>query len=159
MSSGGNEWEQQQQQQQLQQQQQHHQQQQPPQQEYYYPPQQTNWNTHSYRQPAEVPTDGKYRHLLGEIATVTSDCSESKEHLSLLCKCIHIVNLRSSSHLMFGLVLKLTIVGYMIWNSHILKYSLQYVHKVDPGGPVVILVTGSEVHGFKPSRGRWIFRA
>ena len=29
---------------------------------------------------------------------------------------------------------------------------------VDPGGPVVIiLVTGSEVHGFKPHRGQWIF--
>ena len=31
---------------------------------------------------------------------------------------------------------------------------------VDPGGPVVIiLATGSEVHGFKPGRGRWIFSA
>ena len=30
--------------------------------------------------------------------------------------------------------------------------------KVDPGGPVVIvLATGSEVRGFKPDRGRWIF--
>ena len=29
---------------------------------------------------------------------------------------------------------------------------------VDPGGPVVIiLTTGSEVRGFKPGRGRWIF--
>ena len=29
---------------------------------------------------------------------------------------------------------------------------------VDPGGPaVIILVTGSEVRGFKPGRGRWIF--
>ena len=28
----------------------------------------------------------------------------------------------------------------------------------DPGGPVVIiLATGSEVRGFKPGRGRWIF--
>ena len=29
---------------------------------------------------------------------------------------------------------------------------------VNPGGPVVILLaTGSEVRGFKPDRGRWIF--
>ena len=29
---------------------------------------------------------------------------------------------------------------------------------VDPGGPVVnMLSTGSEVRGFKPGRGRWIF--
>ena len=29
---------------------------------------------------------------------------------------------------------------------------------VDPGGPVVIiLATGSEVRGFKPGRGQWIF--
>ena len=29
---------------------------------------------------------------------------------------------------------------------------------VDPGGPVVIiLASGSEVHGFDPGRGRWIF--
>ena len=29
---------------------------------------------------------------------------------------------------------------------------------VDPGGPVVMmLTTGSEVRGFKPGRGRWIF--
>ena len=28
----------------------------------------------------------------------------------------------------------------------------------DPGGPVVIiLATGSEIRGFKPGRGRWIF--
>ena len=30
-------------------------------------------------------------------------------------------------------------------------------NKVDPGGPVVILATGSKVRGFKPGRGRWIF--
>ena len=29
---------------------------------------------------------------------------------------------------------------------------------VDPGGPVVIiLASGSEVRGFEPGRGRWIF--
>ena len=29
---------------------------------------------------------------------------------------------------------------------------------VDPGGPVVIILdSGSEVRGFKPGRGRWIF--
>ena len=29
---------------------------------------------------------------------------------------------------------------------------------IDPGGPVVIiLASGSEVHGFNPGRGRWIF--
>ena len=29
---------------------------------------------------------------------------------------------------------------------------------VDPGGPVVIILSsGSEVRGFVPSRGRWIF--
>ena len=29
---------------------------------------------------------------------------------------------------------------------------------VDPGGPVVIiLATGSEVHGYTPSQGRWTF--
>ena len=32
--------------------------------------------------------------------------------------------------------------------------------KVDPGGPVVIIfASGSEVHGFNPSRGRWIFQS
>ena len=31
-------------------------------------------------------------------------------------------------------------------------------HLVDPGGPVVIiLASGSEVRGFDPGRGRWIF--
>ena len=28
---------------------------------------------------------------------------------------------------------------------------------IDPGGPVIILATGSEVHGFKPGWGQWIF--
>ena len=38
---------------------------------------------------------------------------------------------------------------------HALK-SLSFT--VDPDGPVVIILTsGSEVRGFKPSRGRWIF--
>ena len=31
-------------------------------------------------------------------------------------------------------------------------------HVVDPGGPVVIILdSGSEIRGFDPSRGRWIF--
>ena len=38
--------------------------------------------------------------------------------------------------------------------------TLHSIGLFDPGGPVVIiLATGSEVHGFKPVRGRWIFRA
>ena len=30
-------------------------------------------------------------------------------------------------------------------------------YPVDPGGAVIILVSGSEVRGFDPGRGRWIF--
>ena len=38
------------------------------------------------------------------------------------------------------------------------KYFIIEEFAVNPGGPVVIiLATGSEVHRFKPSRGRWIF--
>ena len=34
------------------------------------------------------------------------------------------------------------------------------VSRVDPGGPVVIiLASGSEVRGFDPGRGRWIFQS
>ena len=37
-------------------------------------------------------------------------------------------------------------------------YRLLIQLMVDPGGPIVIiLATGSEVHGFKAGRGRWIF--
>ena len=33
-----------------------------------------------------------------------------------------------------------------------------HLPQVNSGGPVVIiLATGSEVHGFKPGQGRWIF--
>ena len=40
-----------------------------------------------------------------------------------------------------------------IYNIYIYIYIL-----VDPGGPVVIiLASGSEVRGFDPGRGRWIF--
>ena len=35
---------------------------------------------------------------------------------------------------------------------------LIYRYRVDPGGPVVIIrASGSEVHGFKPGQGQWIF--
>ena len=34
-----------------------------------------------------------------------------------------------------------------------------HLSQVDPGGPVVIILTsGSEVRGFDPGRGRWIFQ-
>ena len=36
--------------------------------------------------------------------------------------------------------------------------TLNYIHSVDPGGPVVImLASGSKVRGIDPGRGRWIF--
>ena len=43
---------------------------------------------------------------------------------------------------------------------HLVTAVLAAGRLVDPGGPVdIILVTGSEVRGFKPGPGRWIFRA
>ena len=39
------------------------------------------------------------------------------------------------------------------------KSFIFYNIEVDPGGPVVIIPTsGSEVRGFDPGRGRWIFQ-
>ena len=41
-------------------------------------------------------------------------------------------------------------------NLTLFKY-VRYIKKVDPGGPVVIiLASGTEVHGFHPGRCRWI---
>ena len=43
-------------------------------------------------------------------------------------------------------------------SQHCPPQLLLWRHRVDPGGPVVIIfVTGSEVRGFKPGRDRWIF--
>ena len=40
----------------------------------------------------------------------------------------------------------------------VVNFVVIYIDAVDPGGPVaIILATGSEVRGFKPGRGRWIF--
>ena len=45
---------------------------------------------------------------------------------------------------------------YVIRNQKVLKTFLL----VDPDGPVVIIFAiGSEVRGFKPGRGRWIFQS
>ena len=42
-----------------------------------------------------------------------------------------------------------------MYQPHVYSYTFVFV---DPGGPVVIiLVSGSEVRGFDPGRGRWIF--
>ena len=41
--------------------------------------------------------------------------------------------------------------------SFLNRISLLLISRVDPGGPVVIiLASGSEVHGFDRGRGRWI---
>ena len=42
--------------------------------------------------------------------------------------------------------------------SFLNRISLLLIQVVDPGGPVVIILpSGSEVRGFDPGRGRWIF--
>ena len=44
---------------------------------------------------------------------------------------------------------------FYLLSRHICTFKMYFV---DPGGPVVIiLVTGFNVLGFKPGRGRWIF--
>ena len=49
--------------------------------------------------------------------------------------------------------------GFELANFFVRQFFLLLVW-VDPGGPVVIIiVTGSEVSGLKPGRGRWIFQS
>ena len=50
-------------------------------------------------------------------------------------------------------------VRFISYTETIVQYPIATITStVDPGGPVVIvLTTGSEVRGFKPGRGQWIF--
>ena len=48
--------------------------------------------------------------------------------------------------------------GYILYNSLLLVWFCCLIQVVYPGGQVVIiLASGSEVRGFDPGRGQWIF--
>ena len=57
------------------------------------------------------------------------------------------------------LILDLDIVNFILIYLSCTRGIIEYLaYTVDPGGPVVIiLATGSEVRGFKPGWGPWIF--